>query len=137
MFGVIIGFDVYSAVRRQLGRVHENPGSDGVSLSRQAVNRLDEARDVRRSAHGQERDAISVLREQTIHIILVEPPFARNLRSNYLSAAAPRQIVRVVLHHCRKNNAITGHRVTKREFVNSLGSVLPLDYSVLDYFGSK
>jgi hypothetical protein len=87
VLGVIIWSDVYSAVRRQLSRVHENSGSDGVSLSRQAVNRLDEARDVRRSAHGQERDAISVLREQPIHIILVEPPFARNLRSNYLCAA--------------------------------------------------
>ena len=74
MFGIIVGPDVYSAVRRQLGGVHEDPGPYGVSFSRQAVNRLDEAGDVRRPAHGQERDSVSVLREQPIHVVLVESP---------------------------------------------------------------
>jgi hypothetical protein len=46
VFGIIVGPDVNSSVRRQLRRIYKNPGSDGMSLSRQAVNRLDEACDV-------------------------------------------------------------------------------------------
>src|SRR5262245_53404899 len=65
--------------------------------------------------------------EQPIHVILVESPIARHLRSDHLSSAPPRQIVGVVLHHCRKNYAIPAQRVTERELVYRLSSVLPED----------
>src|SRR5262245_59284697 len=136
MFGIVIGPDVYSAVWGQLSGVNENPGPDAVSLPRQAVNWLDESRDIRRPAHGQERDAISVLREQPVHVVLVEPPFARNLRSNHMSAPPPRQIVRVVLHHCRKNHTVPAQRVTERELVEGFSSVLPEDGRVGVHIGS-
>src|SRR5215475_95693 len=136
MFWVIVGLDVDSAVWRQLSGVYENSGSDCMILSRQAVNRLDEASDVRRSTHGKDRDTLAVFREQPVHVILVESPIARHLRSNHLNAAAPWQVVRVMLHHCRKNHAIRAQRIAERELVNRFGRVLPKDDRVGAHVGS-
>ena len=59
MFGIVDCLDVDAAMRGELRGIDEDPRPDRVRLSRQTMNRLDEAGDVRRAADGQQRDALA------------------------------------------------------------------------------
>ena len=90
----------------QLRGVDKNPRPDRVRFSRQTVNGLDEAGDVRGAADRQQRDPLSVPSEQPVHVVLVQPPLARDRRPDDLCTPPPGQIVGVVLHHRREDDGI-------------------------------
>ena len=98
---------------------------DGVCLSRQTMDGLDEAGDVRGAADRQQGDAVAEGREQPIDVVFVKAAVLRHLRSNHVSTTAPRQVVRVVLHYGREHHVPSHERIAEGELVDGFSRVLP------------
>ena len=111
----------------QLRCVDQDSRPYRVCLSRQTVNRLDVAGDVRSAAHGDQCDTLSVGGEQPIHVVLVQASIACDRRPDDLRAPAPRQIVGVVLHCRREDNLAWTQGVPEGELVDRFSGVLPED----------
>ena len=121
---------------RQLRCIDQNPGPDSVCLSRQTVNRLDKAGNVRGAAHGEQCDTLSVRGEQPVHIVLVQASIACDRRSDDLRAPPPRQIVGVVLHRRGKDDVVWPQGIPEGELVDRFGGVLSEDDSRCPWIGA-
>ena len=124
---VVVRLDVDAAVRRQLRRIDEDPGADRVRLSRQAMDGLDEAGDVRRAADGHQRDALAVAASSRSTSSSSSRPSRVTPRAHHLRATPPGQIVRVVLHHGGEHHAPRRQRIAEGELVDRFGGVLAED----------
>ena len=127
MLRVVRALDVDAPMWGELRGVDKNPRPDRVRFSRQAMNGLYEAGDVRGAADRQQRDPLSVPSEQPVHVVLVQPPLARDRGPDDLCTTPPGQIVGVVLHHRREDDGIRLQGVTEGQLVDRFGGVLPED----------
>ena len=110
-----------------MGGVDQNARADGVSFSRQSMDRLDEAGDVRRAAHRQQGDAIAECLDEPVHVVFVEPSVAGDPGSHELGSPAPGQVVRVMFHPGREHDVPPAEWVAIGELVDGFRRVLPED----------
>jgi hypothetical protein len=79
----------------------------------------------------------AVSREQAVHVVFVDAPFRGDRCANHRCATAPGQIVRVVLHRRRENDAAPPERIAEGELVDGFGRVLPEDNGIGRRLGSN
>ena len=121
---------------RELGRVHDDPPARLVDPARPAMNRVDDAGDIGRAGHREEGNAPAVLLQLLAEVALVEPAIIAHRDVDHAGRAAPRQVVRVVLHPADEDHRAGREGVDRRDVIQHVGRIAAEDHRVVRRIGA-